>query len=346
MGEAGIRTTLVGSYPWPGWLHARPGAEALDDATRVFIHLQEAAGIDVVCEGEFARFDPDHPETNGMIEYFVRPMGGVRAELTAAETAAFEAEATMGFRARPAAVAEGPVTGGTLDLAGPCRRARALASRPLKFAMTGPHMLAKTLVDAHYGDRPALAEAVARALAGQAARLDADVVQIDEANLPGAPEEWEWAARAVNVVLDAVPTVAAVHLCFGNYGGQVSQKGARWEPLAAFLDALHADHVVCEAARRPDEELAVLRGLRPEIGIGLGVIDVKATEIESPETVARRIERAAGILGPERIRYVHPDCGFWNLRRNMADGKIAALVAGRDLYEGRPATRAARPAGG
>ena len=329
-----IKTTLVGSYPWPGWLHAHPSGEAIADATRMLIHLQEKAGIDVVCEGEFARYDPDHPQTNGMIEYFVHPMGGVRAAMTFAEIVAFESQPTMGFRSRPAGVVEGAVTSGTLDLAAPCRWARALTSRPFKFALTGPHMLAKTLVDAHYGDRVALAEAIAHVLAEQVARLDADVIQIDEANLPGAPQEWEWAARTMNIVLDAVPTTPAVHLCFGNYGGQVSQKGAAWEPLIAYLNALHVDHVVCENAHRPDEELRVFRGLRTEIGMGLGVVDVKATEIETADTVARRIARAADVIGAERIRYVHPDCGLWNLSRHMADGKIAAVVAGRDLYEG------------
>ena len=337
MTEPKIQTTLVGSYPWPEWLHAHPTAEAIDDATRMVIHTQEQVGIDVVCEGEFARYDPNHPQTNGMIEYFVHPMGGVRPAMSFGEIVDFESQATMGFRSRPAAVAEGPITSGTLNLAAPCRRAKALASKPLKFALTGPHMLAKTLIDDHYGDRIALAEAVAHVLAEQVARLDADIVQIDEANLPGAPEEWEWAARMMNIVLDAIPGTPAVHLCFGNYGGQVSQKGANWEPLIAYLNALHVDHVVCENAHRPVEELDVFRELRPEIGMGLGVIDVKATEIESADTVARHIERAAKVIGPDRIRYVHPDCGLWNLRRFMADGKIAAVVAGRDLYEGRRA---------
>ena len=121
----------------------------------------------------------------------------------------------------------------------------------------------------------------------------------------------------------------------------MSQKSAHWEPLIAYLNALHADHVVCENAHRPAEELVHFRALRPEIGMGLGVADVKATEIETAETVARRIEHAANVIGPDRIRYVHPDCGLWNLRRNMADGKIAAIVAGRDLYEGRATESAA-----
>jgi 5-methyltetrahydropteroyltriglutamate--homocysteine methyltransferase len=66
------------------------------------------------------------------------------------------------------------------------------------------------------------------------------------------------------------------------------------------------------------------------------VIDIKDTQIETADHVAERVERAAAWLGgAERIAYVHPDCGFWMLARSIADGKIAALVAGRDRYLGR-----------
>ena len=195
-------------------------------------------------------------------------------------------------------------------------------------------MLAKTLLNKHYKDTAELAHAIADVLAEQVRHIDADVVQIDEANLPGHPDEWKWAASAINRVLDAVKGKPAVHLCFGNYGGQSIQTG-NWAKLMDYLNALHADHVVMECAHRPAEELAVFRDLRPEIGLGLGVVDVKRTEVESAEEIARAIERAEKTLGPGRVKYVHPDCGFWMLKRNMADGKIRALVQGRDLFEGR-----------
>jgi 5-methyltetrahydropteroyltriglutamate--homocysteine methyltransferase len=240
----------------------------------------------------------------------------------------------MGFRARPPAVVEGPIGPGTLDLPQACARAKSLATRPFKFTLTGPHMLAKTLVDHHYGKLPELALALGDALAEQVRHIDADVVQVDEANLPGSPDEWPWAAESINRVLRAVKTVAAVHLCFGNYGGQSIQQGT-WGKLIDYLNALAVDHVVMETAHRPANELDVFRGLRPDIGLGLGVVDIKSTQIESADQVARGIERAAKILGPERVRYVHPDCGFWMLKRSIADGKIRALVLGRDQYEGR-----------
>jgi 5-methyltetrahydropteroyltriglutamate--homocysteine methyltransferase len=92
-----------------------------------------------------------------------------------------------------------------------------------------------------------------------------------------------------------------------------------------------------ETAHRPPAEIAVFKELRRGIGFGLGVVDVKKTEIESASDVARAIERAEKVLGRGKIKYIHPDCGFWMLKRNMADGKIRALAAGRDLYEGRRA---------
>jgi 5-methyltetrahydropteroyltriglutamate--homocysteine methyltransferase len=329
-----IQTTVVGSYPVPDWLAVRPSEQALVDATRVVIHIQEQAGIDLVCDGELSRFDVNHPETNGMIEYFVRPMAGIRTAMRFDELVAYRAQSGMGFRARPPAVVEGPVGPGTLDLPQACARAKRLAARPFKFTLTGPHMLAKTLVDHHYGKLPELALALGDALAEQVRHVNADVVQVDEANLPGSPDEWPWAAEAINRVLRAVKTVAAVHLCFGNYGGQSVQQGT-WGKLIDYLNALAVDHVVMETAHRPPNELEVFRGLRPEVGLGLGVVDIKSTQIENADTVARAIERAAKMLGPERVRYVHPDCGFWMLKRSIADGKIRALVLGRDQYEGR-----------
>ena len=328
-----IKTTVVGSYPTPDWLQALPSEQALTDATRVVINIQEQAGIDLVCDGELSRFDVNHPETNGMIEYFLRPMSGIRSAITFDELVAYRSQRGMGFRTRPPAVVVGPVGAGTLDLPQACKRAGQLASKPFKFTLTGPHMLAKSVIDKHYGRLPDLAMAIGDALAAQVAHLDADVVQIDEANLPGYPDEWQWAAAAINRVLDAVKTTPAVHLCFGNYGGQSIQTGG-WDSLIKYLNALHVDHIVMETAHRPANELAVFKELRPEIGFGLGVIDIKATVIETPDSIARAIERAEKLLGPGRIRYVHPDCGFWMLKRNIADGKIRTLVQGRNLYEG------------
>src|SRR5262244_482773 len=114
--SAPIQTTVVGSYPLPGWLAALPNAVNLRDAVLVVLKTQELAGIEVVSDGELSRFDVGHPETNGMIEYFVRPLAGVRPTLTRGELAEFHRQPGMGFRAQPAGVVVGPLGEGTLNL--------------------------------------------------------------------------------------------------------------------------------------------------------------------------------------------------------------------------------------
>jgi 5-methyltetrahydropteroyltriglutamate--homocysteine methyltransferase len=105
--------------------------------------------------------------------------------------------------------------------------------------------------------------------------------------------------------------------------------------MIPFLNALRVDHLVLEFARRGYDELEVFRDLDPRIGLGIGVIDIKDNEVETPELIASRLERIVGVIGPERLKYVHPDCGFWMLQRSVVDRKIQALVAGRNLFEGR-----------
>jgi 5-methyltetrahydropteroyltriglutamate--homocysteine methyltransferase len=132
-----------------------------------------------------------------------------------------------------------------------------------------------------------------------------------------------------------VPNETAIHICFGNYGGQTVQRGF-WRDLIPFLNKLRADHLVLEFARRGYDELEVFRDLNPNIGLGVGVVDIKDNEIESPQLIASRIETIVRKAGQGRLKYIHPDCGFWMLHRSVADRKMRALVEGRDLFEGRP----------
>src|SRR5213595_484213 len=275
-----ILTTTVGSYPVPDWLAALPSEQALLDATRVVFNLQRQAGIDLPTDGELYRFDGNHPDTNGMIDYFVHKLGGVRREVGRSDTAAFRAKTEMRFRTKPAAVVTGPITEGVLNLAEDGARAASVAEGPFKFTVTSPYMLARTLLDEHYHDFTKLTLAIADALAAQMSDLSCACVQVDEANVPGNPEDGPLAAEAINRVLDAVCVEKAVHFCFGNYGGQTIQRGD-WTALISFLNRLRADHLVLELAHRPPSDLDALQGVDARIGIGLGVVDIKVSHIET-----------------------------------------------------------------
>src|SRR5438445_8596617 len=111
-----ILTTTVGSYPVPDWLAALPSEQARQDATRVVFGLQRQAGIDLPTDGELYRFDVNHPDTNGMIDYFIRPMAGIDHNLGRTQHDAFARHAPMAFRRKPAGAVVAPIAEGSLNL--------------------------------------------------------------------------------------------------------------------------------------------------------------------------------------------------------------------------------------
>src|SRR5271170_7993774 len=172
--EPSILTTTVGSYPIPDWLAALPSEQARLDATRVVFDIQRQAGIDLPTDGELYRFDVNHPDTNGMIEYFIRPMAGIRAQVGRSDHEAFARINTMRFRRKAAGVVEAP-----LNLMADCELAASVAGGPFKFTVTSPYMLARTLLDRHYGDFEKLLMAVAGVLAQQVTGLPCACLQVD-----------------------------------------------------------------------------------------------------------------------------------------------------------------------
>ena len=133
-----IRTTVVGSYPVPTWLAAQPSTPNLRDAILTVLKTQELAGIDVVADGELSRFNISHPETNGMIDYFIGPMSGIDTTLTREELETFRAQDSTSFRAQPAGVVRDKIGEGTLNLPADWERVKDLGARPMKFTVTSP----------------------------------------------------------------------------------------------------------------------------------------------------------------------------------------------------------------
>lgn len=329
-----ILTTVVGSYPVPQWLHGNPSRLALRDAIMTVLHTQELAGLDVIADGELNRFDPNHPETNGMIDYFVSRMSGVKTKYSLTDLIEFRQDHGVDYRKEPAAIVVDKIGEGTLNLPGDFDFIKPLTRSKLKFTCTGPHMLAKVITNRHYKDTPSLAMDIADVLRKQLQHVKADIIQLDEANISGHPEDTDWAAEAINHVLDGIEGERGLHICFGNYGGQTIQKGF-WKDLAPFLNKLHVNHLILEFARRGYTELDDMKAIDDRIGLGIGVVDIKDNEVESVYRIAARIERIVKTCGEGRLHYIHPDCGFWMLQRNVADRKMAALVKGRDTYLGK-----------
>jgi 5-methyltetrahydropteroyltriglutamate--homocysteine methyltransferase len=132
-----------------------------------------------------------------------------------------------------------------------------------------------------------------------------------------------------NRTVEGVPGTIALHVCFGNLHGRAFAAPREYRALfPALLDA-RCRQLVLEFASREMAELELLK----EVGdreVAVGVIDVKAYRVETPEEVAARLRMALGHLGPERL-WVVPDCGFWATPRHTAVEKLRAMVAGTRL---------------
>ena len=238
-------------------------------------------------------------------------MTGIDTTLSREELAAFRAQERTTFRTQPAGVVRDTIGEGLLNLPADWDSVKNLGAVPMKFTVTSPYMLAKTLLDRKYNDLHALTMDLAQVLRRQVETIDAPVVQIDEAHLTGHPEDEGWAHEPINEVLrvfkERKGSISVLAIM-----GAIHPEGFL-ENIMNFLNALNVDHLVLEFARRGYDELEAFKGLREDIALGLGVIDIKDNVVETPDLVASRIEHAVKLLGIERIKWVHPDCGFWML---------------------------------
>ena len=336
-----LLTTIAGSLPKPAWL-ARPETlwapwrlppellgEGQRDAVLVALGEQEAAGIDIVTDGEQSR--------QHFVHGFLERLDGID----------FARRRTIGIRA-DRYLAEVPTVTGPVRRRAPVhldevRWARAHTDRRLKFTLPGPMTIVDTLADEHYRDRPTLAMEFARVLNEEArdlAAAGADVLQFDEPAFNVYLDEVrDWGIAALHRAIEGLSCRTAVHICYG-YGIQANidwkqTLGGEWrqyERTFPLLAQSRIDQVSleCASSRVPLALLGLLAGK----DVLVGCIDVATHDVETPARVAETIRRAMAWVPPERL-YPCTNCGMVPLPRDVARGKLRAL--------GR--RRAPRPAG-
>jgi 5-methyltetrahydropteroyltriglutamate--homocysteine methyltransferase len=328
-----LPTTVVGSYPQPGWLIDRaklgskvprvrePGlwrvaephlAEAQDDATLIAIADMERAGIDIITDGEMRR--------ESYSNRFATALEGVDIE-----NPGRTANRSGGFSVVP-------------RITSPIRRRSAVevrdveflrrnTRRKIKITLPGPFTMAQQAQDDYYKDEEALAMAFAAAVNEEVMDLrkaGADVIQLDEPWLQARPERAQrYGVKAINRALQGVPGTTVVHLCFG-YAAAVSSKPSGYSFLPQLADTTAAQ-ISIEAAQ-PRLDLSVLRQLKNKT-VMVGVIDLGTEKVETPQIVAERIRAALEQVDAQRL-VVAPDCGMKYLTREAAFGKLQALAAG------------------
>ncbi len=331
-------TTIAGSLPKPAWL-AEPeklwGAwrlpegpsrlKAQQEAVLVWLKLQEDAGVDIVSDGEQFRIH--------FVHGFLERIGGIDwAKKTA-----------MGIRNNRYVVdvptVTGPVTRQVAVHADEMAFVRAHTQHQVKLTLPGPMTICDTLADGHYGRRADMAMAFAKVLNEEALACEAagvDVIQFDEPafNVFG-DDVREWGVAALEAAAAGLKCATAVHICYG-YGIEANIKwketlGQEWrqyEEVFPLLDKSRIGQVSIEA-QGSKVPLSLIR-LLPNKVIQVGVIDVATQAIETPEAVAAVLREASKHADAERI-HASTNCGLAPLPRHVAEGKLAALVAGARL---------------
>jgi 5-methyltetrahydropteroyltriglutamate--homocysteine methyltransferase len=330
-----LPTTVVGSYPQPAWLVDRailtknnvvPRVrlkeiwrvtedaleQAQDDATLIAIRDMERAGIDIITDGEMRR--------ESYSNRFALALEGVDVDNPAI------VEGRMG-KPTPVPRVTGPIRRRHAVEVRDVAFLRANTDRQAKITLPGPFTLSMQAHDEHYGDEEALAMAYAAVVAEEARDLKAagaDVIQLDEPWLQARPEQARrYGVKAINRALEGVEGTTVVHLCFG-YAALVTQKPSGYSFLPQLADSVAAQ-ISIEAAQ-PKLDLGMLSDLANK-QIMLGVLDLGAAEVETPEVVAERLRAGLKHVPAERL-VAAPDCGMKYLPRERAFAKLKALAEG------------------
>jgi 5-methyltetrahydropteroyltriglutamate--homocysteine methyltransferase len=329
-----LPTCLVGSYPQPDWLIDRKKLAsrfpprvrarelwriapewleaAQDDATLLAIRDQERAGLDIITDGEIRResysnrfatalegVDIDNPGTaldrSGHPNPVPRVVGPIR-------------------RRHPVEVRD-------------VKFLRANTDRPIKMTVPGPFTMSQQAQNDFYDNPEVLALDYAAAVNEEIKDLfaaGADIVQIDEPYMQARPDKArQYGLKALNRALDGIERPTAVHICFG-YAAIIHERPSGYSFLPELAHA-HARQISIETAQS-SLDCSVLTALSGKTII-LGVLDLSDMSVERPETVANRIRRAVPYVDPERL-VIAPDCGLKYLPREVALGKMNAMVAG------------------
>jgi len=335
-----LPTTLVGSYAQPDWLIDREKlakrfpprvrakelwrvapehlTQAQNDATLLAIRDQERAGLDIVTDGEMRResysnrfatalegVDIDNPGTaldrSGHPNPVPRVTGKVR-------------------RRHPVEVED-------------VKFLRANTDRMIKMTVPGPFTMSQQAQNDFYKNPEEMALDYAAAVNEEIKDLfaaGADVVQVDEPYMQARPEKArEYGLKALNRALDGVTGTTAVHICFG-YAAIIHERPSGYSFLPEFANS-PVKQISIETAQS-SLDCSVLQKL-PGKTILLGVLDLSDMNVETPETVAARIRRALPHVAAERL-VIAPDCGLKYLPREVAFGKMKAMVEGAAIVRG------------
>ncbi len=353
-----LPTTMVGSYPRPGWFHHQlegrdvlealkvtHHAEAFHDATRAAIKDQEQAGLDIVTDGQMW-FDDYHMGIGSFLWYWLeRTAGFGKEKLPHPARAKAKGRDVWALDEAGGVAVEGPIARGPVRMAVLYTWAQRATAKPIKACIGAGPVQLSTLAHFKSGpvkDRYELSRALADVFAAEIAELIAAGcrhVQLEDlgAWMPhlSGDKDYAWVCEIVDRTMGAIDRTKVAtswHFCKGNAWGNKLDgmtAGGYAEIMPHYHD-VKVDEYVLDFACREMEDASLLRKLPGDKRAAVGVIDVRTLEIEHPEQVAERIRKVLAHIEAERVT-ITTDCGLKQLPRVCAIEKLRALVAGTEI---------------
>jgi 5-methyltetrahydropteroyltriglutamate--homocysteine methyltransferase len=334
-----IRTTVIGSYPFPGWLEfasqnldkfgASDIEELIEDAVIAAVHDQTVAGLDVITDGEQTRLDFNLS--------FYGYIQGIRPNET--ETRKF-GPAAHDQRGKHD-ISDALMAPKGLGVVKEYLRLKKLAPQGpiLKASVPGPYTLSgRLLPNQRYPDRYAITEALLPIVRKELEDLVAagcKEIAVDEPSMSCYAYK-EDTRRFVDIFNRTVGSISgkcriSTHMCFGNFKGRPVGYRSIKPMLPDFLD-LKVDEIHIEMANREFSEIELLRTFAEKMDVAVGIIDVKNYYIETPDDVAARIRKCLEYVPAEKLS-VAPDCGLSQTARWAARQKLINLVKGAQIVK-------------
>lgn len=334
MQECPLRTTVIGSYPFPSWLEhaclhlgsfgADDIREMQEDAVAAAVRDQVEAGLDCISDGEQTRFD-FNLSFYGFLEGIEMEKASPRLHGPPAHDQRGKHEITGEISAP-----------GGLGAVEEFLRLKALAppGQSLKASVPGPYTLSGRLLPGSlYPDRFAVTEAllpIVRKELEDLVEAGCGEITVDEPSMSCYAHKSD-PTRFVDIFNRTVEGVKgrcrlSTHLCFGNYKGRAVGP-RRYEPMfPAFLD-FEVDELHLEMASREFSEIEVISQISGRMDVAVGIVDVKSYYIETPEDIAGRVELCLEHASPDRLVFA-PDCGLSQTARWAARKKLVNMVSG------------------
>ncbi len=343
--------TMVGSYPRPQWFTYQllgrdvrvafkhvGHAEAFADATQAIIADQEEAGLDIVTDGQMC-FDDYVGVIGSFCWYMYERIPGfdpAKEEHPAAVDATTMTKEIMLLSDWGGVVNSGPIEHGPIRLADLYKIAKRYATRPLKVSVgAGPVNLAWHVYFKHYKNPRELSEALAPIFNAEMKALveaGASFLQFEDlgAWLPlftKDDNDYKWIADVVRQCIDGVDAKIAWHFCYGNaWGNRLADLfPAGYEAVLPHFYDLPIDQFVLDFANREMVDIDSLKGLPDDKEVGIGVVDIRTTMVETPDAIADRIRTVIDVVPPERV-WLTTDCGMKPLPRTVARMKLKSLT--------------------